>query len=73
MTDRTIKLAYSDDGGRNYSNWRESELGKQGEYTKRIRHRRLGAARQRVWVIEYAAPMKVAILGAVVQAEVADA
>ena len=73
MSARTIKLRYSDDGGRNWSNWREVELGEVGDYTRRLRFRRLGAARQRVWEIEYAPPMKVALLGAVVQAEPADA
>lgn len=73
MTDRTVQMRYSDDGGRNWSNWREVELGEVGEYAKRIRFRRLGAARQRVWHIRTAAPQKVALLAAVVQAEATGA
>ena len=67
-----IQVCYSDDGGRNWSNWREIPLGLVGEYRKRQRIRRLGAARQRVWRIRTTAPLTVHVLGAVVAVDAAS-
>ena len=72
MTEPVIQVRYSDDGGRNYSNWREVPLGLVGEYQTRQRLRRLGASRQRVWEIQCAEPLKVNVLGAVAYAEMTD-
>lgn len=67
-----IQVCYSDDGGRNWSNWRELDLGETGEYRKRLRARRLGSARQRVWWIRTSAPQTVQVLGAVAALEAAE-
>ena len=67
-----IQICYSDDGGNNWSNWREIPLGLVGEYKKRQRIRRLGSARQRVWWIQCAEPLKVNVLGAVAALEGAE-
>ena len=72
MTSPVIQICYSDDGGRNWSNWREIELGLVGEYKKRQRIRRLGSARQRVWKIRCAEPLTVDVLGAVAALEGAE-
>ena len=72
MTEPVIQVRYSDDGGRNYSTWREVGLGDLGEYQTRQRLRRLGATRQRVWEIQCAEPLKVNLLGAVAFAELTD-
>lgn len=47
--DNYANLAYSDDGGRNYSNWKSVSLGKVGEYGKRVRFSRMGTFRNRVF------------------------
>lgn len=72
MSEPTLQIRYSDDGGRNWSNWRELGLGEVGEYEKRLRCRRLGAARQRCWEISTSAPVVCNVLGAVAYAEPAD-
>jgi hypothetical protein len=73
MSEPKIQLCYSDDSGRTWSNWRELGLGEVGEYQKRLRARRLGATRNRVWRIRTSAPVTVNVLGAVGYAEPADA
>lgn len=72
MTVPVIQVRYSDDGGRNFTNWREISLGDLGEYQTRQRIRRLGATRNRVWEIQCAEPVKVNLLGAVAFAELTD-
>lgn len=72
MTTPVIQVRYSDDGGRNFTNWREISLGDLGEYQTRQRIRRLGATRNRVWEIQCAEPVKVNLLGAVAFAELTD-
>lgn len=46
-----VMLRYSDDGGRNWSNWRKNNLGKSGEYNRRIREYNLGTTLSRVYEI----------------------
>lgn len=46
-----VQVAYSDDFGRNYTNWKERELGPTGQYDKRVRFFRLGQSRNRIWKI----------------------
>lgn len=67
MIDRKVFLCYSDDGGRNWSNWRERSLGETGEYNKRIRFNRLGAFRERIWRIRVSSPVKRDIIAASAQ------
>ena len=73
MSNPIIQVCYSDDGGRNWSNWREIPLGLTGEYRKRQRIRRLGSARQRVWELQCSEPLTVNVLGAVAALEGSDA
>lgn len=67
MSDRKVFLCYSDDGGRNWSNWRERSLGETGEYNKRIRFNRLGSFRERIWRIRVSSPVKRDIIAASAQ------
>ena len=46
-----VMLRYSDDGGRNWSQYRKDNLGKSGEYNRRIRFYNLGTTRSRVFEI----------------------
>ncbi len=66
MSDRKVLISYSDDGGRNWSNWRERSLGEVGEYAKRVRFWRLGRFRNRIYRIRVSSPVKRDLLGAVV-------
>lgn len=47
----TVDIRYSKDGGANWSDWRRVDLGKTGDFVKRIVIRRLGRGRQ--WVFAY--------------------
>lgn len=64
-----LLFSYSNDGGRNWSNWRERSIGAIGEYWKRVKFLRLGAHRQFVARIRISDPVKADILGAVAQVE----
>lgn len=65
MSNRKVEICYSDDGGHNWSNWREASLGEIGQYGKRVRFNRFGTFRNRVWKIRVASPVKRDLLGAV--------
>lgn len=67
-----VVLQYSDDGGRNWTNWREGSLGALGAYAKRIRFHRLGASRQRVFRIRCSDPRRRDLLSASVTVESAE-
>jgi hypothetical protein len=62
-------LQYSDDGGRNWTNWREGSMGSLGAYAKRIRFHRLGSSRARVWRIRCSDPRRRDLLSASVTVE----
>ena len=57
-------LRWSSDGGRTWSSESWSSIGRVGEYKARVRWRRLGRARDRVYELTISEPIKVAILGA---------
>lgn len=65
MTDRKMTLRVSRDGGRNYGNLNERDLGAVGEYRKRVKFSRLGQHRQFVVEIRVSSPIKATLLGAV--------
>lgn len=44
-----MDLRYSDDGGKNYANWRELDAGETGDFLKPLIARRLGMTRSRIW------------------------
>ena len=56
-----LQLRYSDNGGRSYGNWRVKEIGKQGEYSKRIIFRKLGRSRERVYHLRISEPIPISI------------
>ena len=63
-SDPQIWLDYSDDGGRSYSLRKpQRSLGKIGEYQARLRWNRLGQARNRVYRLTIADPVKRTLIG----------
>lgn len=64
MTDRKSTFRVTKDGGHNWGDWRERDLGAQGEYGKRVIVNRLGQARTMSIAIRVTSPIKAAILGA---------
>lgn len=66
-TDHYVSLRYSDDGGRNWSNWKTASLGAIGEYGKRVRFKRLGWLRSRVFEIQVSSPAQRDLLRAAIQ------
>ncbi len=62
--DPLVRLSFSDDGGRTFSllqKWRS--MGKQGEYTKRLRWLKMGQFRQRMIRLEITDPVRRNIVG----------
>lgn len=57
-------LRWSDDGGHTWSNEAWTEIGRIGEYRTRVRWRRLGRSRDRVFEVTITDPVKVVIIGA---------
>jgi len=51
-----IVMQYSDDGGRTYSNEKWTTIGAVGKYRNRVRWKRCGSARDRVFKITYSEP-----------------
>lgn len=47
----TIEIRYSNDGGHNWSGWRELAAGDTGDFITPLIARRLGMARHRIWEI----------------------
>lgn len=47
-----VQMRYSNDGGRTWQDWRIREVGRIGEYTKRVRWNGNGSARDRVWDVQ---------------------
>ena len=56
--DNYLNLAYSDDGGRNYSNWKQRSLGAVGQYGLRVQFYRLGSFRNRLFRLQVSSPVK---------------
>ena len=63
-----LKLTWSDDFGRSWSNGRVESMGRDGEYKKRVKFWRLGMARDRVYRVEISDPVKRVILSANLEA-----
>ena len=53
-----IEMQYSDDGGHNWSDWRQGSVGAIGRYWTRIRWDRMGMTRQRVFHLRMTDPVK---------------
>lgn len=67
MTDRKAIFRITRDGGRNWSSWKERDLGEVGEYRKRVVLNRLGRARTASIAVRVSSPVKATILGATAQ------
>jgi hypothetical protein len=52
-----VDMCYSDDGGRNFTVWRQASLGLTGEYRNRARFHGLGRFRQRMFWIRISDPV----------------
>ena len=69
-SDPKVILQHSDDGGHTWSSERKTSIGKVGEYRARVRFRRLGRSRERVFRMVISDPVKAYILGARITASV---
>lgn len=63
-SDPQAMMQFSDDGGRTWSNERWASMGRAGEYKRRVIWRRLGQARDRVFRVAIADPVRVALIDA---------
>ena len=57
-SDPMFEMRYSDDGGRNWTNWKQRSLGKIGQYNKRIRFHGLGRFRSRLFHFRISDPVR---------------
>lgn len=67
-SDPKAMLQWSDDGGRTWSNEIWASIGKLGERRTRVKWRRLGRSRDRVFKVTVTDPIRVVMVGASVQA-----
>jgi Phage stabilisation protein len=67
--DPKIGVCWSDDAGHSWSNWRFTSIGKIGRYGTVVRYDMLGSARNRVWWFRVTDPVKVVVMGIVVNAD----
>lgn len=65
----TVRIRYSRDGGRNYSDWRERSLGEVGEFMKKVEVSRLGQGTDWVFEIAISDPVRADLMAASVQIE----
>lgn len=71
--DPLVWMAYSDDGGRNWSDDRWASLGAIGQTMARVEWRRLGSSRNRVFRIGMSDPVRTALIAANIDATPASA
>lgn len=69
-SDPQAMLQWSDDGGHSWSNELWASMGKIGERLTRVKWRRLGKSRDRVFRVTITDPVRVVFIGASVQASV---
>jgi hypothetical protein len=67
--DPQVMLSYSDDGGHTWSPERTASAGAMGERKKRVKVRRLGMSRDRVYQVKITDPVKVVLIGAELEVE----
>ena len=67
-----VMMQFSDDGGNTFSNEIWQSAGKTGQYTYRVRYRRLGRSRDRVFRIVVSDPIQVSIVNAFVNVTPGD-
>jgi len=63
--DHAVRMAYSDDGQANWSEWDAADIGEVGQYDLRINWTRLGRSRQRVYKFTCSSPRKRDVLALV--------
>lgn len=63
-SDPQAMLQWSDDGGHTWSNEHWASIGQVGKYKTRVRWRRLGRSRDRVYRVTITDPVKVVMIGA---------
>lgn len=61
--DHYVRIQYSDDGGYNWSNWDQNDIGATGEYGKRIVFTRQGSTYDRTYRISCSSPRRRDLLG----------
>lgn len=54
----SIQLRYSDDGGRNWSNWRTKDLGDTGDFLVPVVFRRMGQTKHRIYQLRDTSPYR---------------
>lgn len=69
-SDPMVEVRWSDDGGRNYSNFRQRSIGRIGEYGKRVRVHGLGSFRSRLFHLRVSHGVKRDLLDANVRATI---
>ncbi|WP_333608814.1 packaged DNA stabilization protein [Arsukibacterium sp.] len=62
-------LQWSDDGGKTWSNEQWTAIGKLGEYLTRVRWRRLGSFRQRIFKVVITDPVPMVVMSAFIEVE----
>ena len=67
-----IGMRYSNDGGNTWSAYTYRNLGRAGEFSRRLYWNSLGMGRDRVWELSGDAPVKTAIVGANFDAVLCD-
>lgn len=72
MSNKTVDIRYSKDGGANWSDWRRLDMGDTGAFAKRIEALRLGRGRQWVFDVRVTDPVKADILAASIKLEQTD-
>lgn len=66
-SDPLVTMVFSKDGGKTWSDFKTASLGKTGEYTHRVKWRRLGRSRQFTFKIMYSEPVPLEIGAAFVE------
>jgi hypothetical protein len=67
--DPKVMMRWSDDGGHSWSNEQFADAGKIGKYKTRVKFRRLGSSRDRVYEIKITDPVKAVLIGAEIEVE----
>lgn len=65
----TLDIRYSKDGGRNWSDWRQLDMGNTGDFVKRLITTRLGRGYQWVFCVRVTDPVKADIISASIKLE----
>jgi len=68
----TVEFRYSKDGGENWSDWSQHDIGSTGDFVKRVIRRRLGRGRQWVFAFRITDNVRADCLAASMQLEQVD-